>query len=84
MNTFEEVSARELPGGFVLDFKRVLARAIRFWYIIVIFLLLSLIGGFYKTRYSQRVYPVSASVVIREMQEAGGGEFIYKNVLVDQ
>ena len=71
------------PQGFTLDFKRVVARAIRFWYLIVLSLLVSLAVAVYKVRYSQRVYPVSASILIRETQEVGGAEFIYKNALVD-
>lgn len=69
---------------FVLDFKRVLARAIRFWYVVVIFLASALFIAFYKNRYTERVYPVTASIIIREMQEIGGAELLYKNVLVDQ
>jgi capsular exopolysaccharide synthesis family protein len=69
--------------GFTLDFKRVLARAFRFWYFIVLSLAIALAIAFYKNRYTQRTYPVSASIVIREMQETAGGEFIYKNSLLD-
>jgi capsular exopolysaccharide synthesis family protein len=70
--------------GFTLDFKRVLSRAIRFWYVIIFFLGVSIVTAVYQTRYSQRVYPVSASILIREVQEIGGAEFVYKNALVDQ
>lgn len=72
------------PQGSSLDFKRVLDRAIRFWYVVVLSLLASLAIAFYMTRYSQRVYPVSASIIIREMQEIGGAELLYKNALIDQ
>lgn len=75
---------QQTAQGYTLDFKRVLARAIRFWYMVVLSLVVALVISFYKTRYAQRVYPVSASIIIREMQEVGGAEFIYKNVLVDQ
>lgn len=75
---------QQSPQGFTLDFKRVLARAIRFWYLMVLSLAMALVISFYKTRYAQRVYPVTASIIIREMQEVGGAEFIYKNALVDQ
>jgi hypothetical protein len=66
-----------------LDFKRVLARAIRFWYVIVLSLATALTIAFYQTRYSERVYPVTASIVIRETQETGGAELLYKNALID-
>lgn len=66
-----------------LDFKRVVARAIRFWYLIILSLVISLGIAFYKTRYTQRVYAISSSIVIRETQETGGADFIYKNALID-
>jgi capsular exopolysaccharide synthesis family protein len=71
------------PQGFNLDFKRVLARAIRFWYVIILSLSVALAIAFYKNRYTQRTYPISTSIVIREMQETAGGEFLYKNSLLD-
>lgn len=83
-DSFYEQDNQEAPQGFTLDYKRVLARAIRFWYVIVISLLVTLVIAFYKNRYSQRVYPVTASILIREMQETGGAEILYKNSLIDQ
>jgi len=71
------------PQAIVLDFKRVIARAVRFWYLILLSLVLSLVIAFYNTRYSQRVYPVTASILIRETQETGGAELLYKNGLID-
>lgn len=69
-------------GG--LDFKRVLSRAIRFWYIVVLCLVVSILIAFYKTRYSQRVFPVTASIMIRETKAAGGAaELLFQNSLID-
>ncbi|MBX2944898.1 MAG: polysaccharide biosynthesis tyrosine autokinase [Cyclobacteriaceae bacterium] len=76
-------SEQQNQSGFTLDFKRVIARALRFWYVVILSLSVSLIISFYKTRYSERVYPVSASILIREMQETGGAELLYKNALID-
>ncbi|MFZ5969962.1 MAG: GumC family protein [Bacteroidota bacterium] len=73
----------QTPRGFTLDFKRVLSRAIRFWYVVVFFLGGSLLIAFYQTRYSQRVYPVSSSIIIREMQEISGAEFVFNNALAN-
>ncbi|MEO7992386.1 MAG: polysaccharide biosynthesis tyrosine autokinase [Chryseolinea sp.] len=69
--------------GFSLDFKRVAYRAIRHWYVIVISLGVAFTTAFYKNRYTQPVYPVSASILIREMQATGGAELLYKNALID-
>lgn len=70
-------------SSFSLDLKRVFARAIRFWYVIVLSLSVTLVIAFYKTRYTERVYPVTASLIIRETQETAGAELLYKNSLVD-
>jgi capsular polysaccharide biosynthesis protein len=82
-DTFFEQEDKRQPQGFTLDFKRVLSRAIRFWYVVVISLIVALTIAFYNTRYTQRVYPVSASIIIKEMQEMGGAELLYKNALID-
>ena len=71
-------------SGAGLDFKRVLFRAIQYWYVIIISLAVALSIAFYKNRYSQRVYPVTASIIIREREEAiGSAEFLYSNALID-
>lgn len=82
MNTFFDQEEKK-QANVTLDFKRVLARAIRFWYVVVLSLGIAFTVAFYKTRYSQRIYPVSASIMIREMQETGGAELLYKNALID-
>jgi capsular exopolysaccharide synthesis family protein len=73
----------QVQSGFTLDFKRVLARAIRFWYVVVLSLGVAMVTAVYQTRYSEKVFPVSASIMIRETQETGGAELLYKNALID-
>ncbi len=82
-DTFFDEENKNQPQGFTLDFKRVLSRAIRFWYVVVISFVAALSIAFYQNRYTQKVYPVSASIIIREMQETGGAELLYKNSLID-
>lgn len=82
-DSFFDQEIREDQKGFSLDLKRVLARAIRFWYVVVLFLAGALAIAFYTNRYSERVYPVNASILIREVQETGGAELLYKNALID-
>jgi len=82
-DTFFDQEEKSQSQGFSLDFKRVLARAIRFWYVIVISLSLACIVAFYKNRYTPKQYTVTASILIREMQETGGAEILYKNSLID-
>lgn len=81
---FAPESQQSTPQGFTLDFKRVLSRAIRFWYFIIISLGIALVIALYKNRYTERVYPIYASIIIRETQEISGAEFLYKNALIDQ
>ncbi len=71
------------PTGLI-DLKRIGYRALRYWYIVVISLIVSLAIAFYYNRYTQRIYPVSASIIIREKEESSGAEILYKNALVDQ
>ena len=82
-DTFFDSEDKRNPEGFAIDFKRVLARAIRFWYVILISLGIAIVVAFYNNRYTQRVYPITASILIREVQETGGAELLYKNSLID-
>jgi len=82
--SFDQEENQSQQQGFVLDFKRVLARALRFWYVIVITLVAALVIAFYKTRYTQKVYPISSSIVILEAKEmSGAADLLYKNSLID-
>lgn len=78
-----EPEVQSQQTGFTLDFKRVLARSIRFWYVVLFSFVVALVTAFYQTRYSERVYPVTSSLMIRETQETGGAELLYKNALID-
>lgn len=67
-----------------IDFKRVLYRATRYWYFVFASIAICLVIAFINNRYTQRVYPVAASIIIRETEEtAGAAEILYKNNLVD-
>ncbi len=79
---FDQDSQKE-TGGFSLDFKRILSRAIRFWYVIVLSLMIASAFAFYKTRYTPKIYPVTASLLIRDTKEDGGAELLYKSGLAD-
>ncbi len=76
--------SKEPEQRAAIDFKRIGYRALRYWYLIALSLMVALSIAFYKNRYTQRIYPVSASIIIREVEETTGGELLYKNALVDQ
>lgn len=68
----------------LIDFRRIGFFAIRYWYLVLLSLSVALALAFYKNRYTIRIYPVVASIIIREKEETSGADFVYKNALVDQ
>src|SRR5688500_11189555 len=73
----------EKKGGIDINFKRVAARAIRFWYLIVLSLAVSLIIAYLINRYSTNIYEVKASIIIKENEENAGAKFLYNNELLN-
>lgn len=82
-NQFASSELGPTQDGISIDFKRVAFRALRYWYLIVASLVISLSIAFVNNRYAIPVYPVSTSVIIRETEETGGAELLYKNALID-
>lgn len=79
---FESGSAKE-STGMQINVKRILARAIRFWYLIVLSLVVALVVAYLINRYSQRIYPVQAAIIIKENDENVGAKFLYDNELLN-
>jgi capsular exopolysaccharide synthesis family protein len=69
--------------GVSIDVKRIVYQALRYWYFILLSLLLCLTFAYLKNRYAVRVYPITASIIIKETEETGGAELLYKNSLID-
>lgn len=76
---FAEAKHRE---GINVDFKRVLFRVIKYWYVIVISLAIAFATAFLINRYATRIYPVTSSILIKEAGDITGGELLYNNPLV--
>ncbi len=70
-------------SGIAVDFKRVFFTALQNWYWVVLSVLVALAISFLNNRYAARIYPVTASVIIKETQETSGAELLYKNALID-
>jgi hypothetical protein len=70
-------------SGLDLDLKRVLARIIKYWYLLVLSLSIGLAIAYFVNRYSARIYPVRASIIILQNDENAGAKFLYKNELVN-
>lgn len=68
--------------GINIDVKRIIYQATRFWYLIVLSLIIAFTTAYLRNRYAVRIYPVTASIIIREEQETSEGKFIYNNALV--
>ena len=81
-NSFEQsllAEAQTSSKGVPVNFKRILDRAIRYWYVIVLCLGSALTLAFLYNRYTTKVYSVSASIIVREGTENAGAEFLYKS-----
>lgn len=61
-----------------INIKRVISITIRFWYLLLLGIVLGVMGAYFITRYTTRVYTVSASIIVREGVENAGAEFLYK------
>lgn len=70
-------------GGLQINFKRVLALALDFWYLILISIIVALTVAFLINRYSTKIYPVRASIMIKESEENIGAKFLYSNALLN-
>jgi capsular exopolysaccharide synthesis family protein len=78
-----QLDDRSNVGGVKINPTRVLERVLRFWWIILITLLMGLTGAYLVNRYTTRIYPISASIIIRENDENVGAKFLYNNSLVN-
>ena len=70
-------------SGFQINFKRVLDRILQLWYILALTLLLALTIAYIVNRYTPKIYPVKASIIIRESEENAGAKFLYDNSLIN-
>lgn len=69
--------------GIKIDYKRIIYRIVRYWYLAVGVLVTSLVIAYLKNRYAVRIYPVAASVIIREKEEPTGAELLYSNSIIN-
>ncbi|MBX7126258.1 MAG: hypothetical protein K1X47_11235, partial [Cyclobacteriaceae bacterium] len=67
-----------------IDYKRVLYQALRHWYWVLLSLSVAVGIAYVKNRYAKPVYPVTASILIKEEKETNGAELLYTNKLIDQ
>jgi capsular exopolysaccharide synthesis family protein len=70
-------------SGFDLNLKRVLSRVLKYWYVIILSVAVSLVVAFFINRYSDRIYTVRASIIILQSEENAGSKFLYNNELLN-
>ena len=68
--------------GLKIDYKRILYRVLRYWYLVVLSLMIALTIAFFKNRYATRIYSVTASILIKETEDVSEGKLLYNNPLV--
>lgn len=69
--------------GFNIEYKRVLYHIYKYWYLVLLSFLVCLAIAFLNNRYSSKVYPVTASIIIKESDESSEGKFVLNNPLVN-
>lgn len=65
-----------------IDPKRIFYQATRYWYLIVLSVLVCVTTAFLVNRYATKVYSIKASIIVKESEEVSGGELLYNNPLV--
>ncbi|VAW27258.1 hypothetical protein MNBD_BACTEROID06-1236, partial [hydrothermal vent metagenome] len=56
---------------FVINYKRVWYRVLRYWYFVLTSVFIALLLAFLYNRYAPKKYAISASIIIKESEEAG-------------
>ncbi|MFM7859111.1 MAG: polysaccharide biosynthesis tyrosine autokinase [Flammeovirgaceae bacterium] len=77
-----DAPARPAPLFGTVDYTRVLSAAVRHWYLTVAALAVSLGYAHFKVRYTPKSYPVTASILVKEREDASDGKLLFNNPLV--
>ena len=68
----------------LINYERIWYRVLRYWYLVVGSLLITLSIAFVYNRYATKIYPLAASIIIKESEEAGQtAELLYNNPLIN-
>ncbi len=82
-NEFSKATLQQAAEGISIDYKRVLYRAWQYWYLVILSLVVAVSIAFVKNRYATRIYPITASVIVKEAEDISGSELLYNNPLVN-
>ena len=68
----------------LINYKRVWYRIQRYWYFVALSLVIALGTAFIYNRYAPKIFAVSASIIIKESEEAGQtAELLYSKPLIN-
>lgn len=68
----------------LINYERIWYRVLRYWYVVVVSILLAFFVVFAYNRYTTKIYPLSSSIIIKESEEAGQtAEILYNNPLIN-
>lgn len=82
-NEFSKATLQQAAEGISIDYKRVLFRAWSYWYIILLSLIVSITIAFLRNRYATRIYPINASLLVKEADDISGAEILYNSPLLN-
>jgi capsular exopolysaccharide synthesis family protein len=67
---------------FHIDITRIIGRLVRHWYIVLLSVVIAMSIAYYKSRFEQDSYPVTASMIYLGKEETvSGGEFLYRSTV---
>jgi capsular exopolysaccharide synthesis family protein len=66
-----------------LDYNRIINQVVNYWYIVLLSIVVGVSIAFLINRYSPHVYPVTASLIVKEAEDASGADLLYNNPLVN-
>ena len=73
---------RSRTPGFVISPMRVLDRGLRYWYLVVISVVAGITGGWLINRYTTRIFPATATLIVRENEENLAARSLYNNAIL--
>ena len=76
-----QLDDRNQKAGPQINPARVVDRMLRYWYFFVITLSIAGAAAWAVNRYTTRIYPISASIINRELEDNAGVRFLYSNAL---
>ncbi|MFZ9982941.1 MAG: GumC family protein, partial [Cyclobacteriaceae bacterium] len=72
-----QLDDRSKNPGLAINPARVIDRLIRYWWVFVITIGIGVLTAFIINRYTTKIYPISASILMKESEDASYSRFLY-------